>query len=85
MNRKSRNHRRQENPKLDELKLQLCNQIRRVIIRQHWNSSEAAVFCGTNRSCIAQVFQLQTEKLTLNQLFNYLARIEPGFQMLISI
>jgi len=38
-----------------------------------------------HREAARQVERLKIEKLTLNQLFRYLARVEPGFQMLIAI
>jgi hypothetical protein len=54
---------------LDDLKKELCD----------------LLYIRTTASCISLVYQRHTEKLSLTQLFNYLAIAEPSFRVLVAI
>jgi predicted XRE-type DNA-binding protein len=78
-----------ENPetieKLNEVKMQLCLEIKRSFRKNRWDQREAARNLKTSRSCMHHVDALKVEKLTVNQLFKYLARAEPNFEILIAL
>ena len=67
------------------MKVELCHIIKRACGRKGWSQRESALRLGTSRCCMHNVDRLKVDKLTLSQLFRYLARAEPRFQMLIAI
>jgi hypothetical protein len=69
--------------RIDQLKLQLCDDVKRACWRQGWNQIQSAYYCGTSRSCISKVDHLRIEELTVAQLFRYLACAAPDFEMLV--
>jgi predicted XRE-type DNA-binding protein len=71
--------------RIDELKLEIIQEIKKEIRRKKWNQQEAARAMETSRSCIHLIETLKIEQLTVSQLFKYLARLEPKFRILISI
>jgi len=71
--------------KYDEIKTELCNVIQQVARRRQWRGYELALYAGCARTTICYVENKNIDRLTIGQLFKYLARIEPGFKMLIAI
>ncbi|MGZ3723306.1 MAG: hypothetical protein ACXVA9_10265 [Bdellovibrionales bacterium] len=71
--------------KLNEVKFQLCCRIRRVWSRNGWGPEQLAIRMGTSRARVHQIDGLRVTELTVQQLFRYLARIEPDFEILIAI
>lgn len=71
-----------EKLKLNEIKHVLCvaikNSERNFQIKPSHN---LARHIGTNLSRLSEVHTLQYDKLTLNQLFHYLIRLNPNFQV----
>lgn len=75
-----------EERKLDEVKIHLCQVIRRAMGRQtHYSSSATAIKLGTSRACVSRVQRSVAKDVTFNQLFRYLVRLEPNVKILISI
>lgn len=73
-----------EKEKLDEVKRQLCWRLRQSIARRAFRPGYAAIKVGTSRARITQVECGQIENLSFNQLFTYLVRLEPKFEVLIA-
>lgn len=74
------------NPKaIDPLKIEVCGAIDRVISRNQWTQRQAAIMMGTSRANISRVSNKKLDRLTLCQLFGYLARSCPDFRFMISI
>jgi hypothetical protein len=71
--------------RLDELKRDLCFQIQRVAMHRQWSQHAFAVRLGTTPSCLSSVYNYRLERLTVSQLFRYLAIARPSFRVLISI
>jgi hypothetical protein len=69
---------------LDEAKRHLCWMIRKSMARKQENQSHLAFRIGTSRARVCQVQCGHIEGLTFNQLFRYLSKLEPDFQMLVS-
>ncbi len=76
----------QENEKLTEVKRQLCRVLRKsMALKPHANQSWLALQLRTSRACVCRVQMGDTKNITFNQLMRYLVRLEPEFQILISI
>lgn len=75
---------KEERAKLDELKMQICWRLRQSIARQGYRPGYAAIKIGTSWARVNEVEMGDVKDLTLNQLFNYLVRLEPNFQILIA-
>ncbi len=71
--------------RIDCIKRDLCDLLNRIAIRNHWDQHKSAVYLGTTQSCVSHIFNHRYDKLTLNQLFRYLALVEPRFRFLIAI
>lgn len=71
--------------KIDNLKRDLCLHLQRIAMRNQWSQRQAAAHLGTTASCLSSVYNYRLERLTLSQLFRYLAIAEPRFEVLISI
>lgn len=71
--------------KLNESKLHLCQALRFAMARSGEDQTYLAFRLGTCRSCGAQVQAGQVDKLTFNQLFRYLARMDTRYQLLVAI
>ena len=70
---------------LRELKVDLCNAIDLVIVRNQWSYCVAAAYVGTHASVISLVVNKRIARLSLSQLFRYLNAICPGFRVMISV
>ncbi len=85
MSRKSKIRIYQTDDKIRDLKIQLCNRLKDACWRHGWSQEQTAIHLGTSRCCIHNVDGLKVDKLTVNQLFRYLACAAPGFSVLIAI
>ncbi len=74
-----------ENGLLDPMKLELCVAIDRTIQRKQLNQRQAAILMGTSRANVSRVQNKTLERLTINQLFHYLARLCPEFRFMLSV
>lgn len=74
-----------ETEAINKVKLQICYALKRVALKRYWTQKRMAEFLCTSPSCVSHVIRQRTDKLTLNQLFEYLAKVEPYFEILISI
>jgi ribosome-binding protein aMBF1 (putative translation factor) len=83
--RRKAGERKVNHEKLDEVKREICQVIRRIALREGWNQQRLAIYCGTNETWISKVIRQDIEKLTINQLFRYLVAICPGFRFLIAM
>ena len=71
--------------RVDLVKIDLCHALQRLAVRNQGDHQKMAIRAGTSMSCISHVFCKRVDKLTLNQLFRYLAILEPRFRILIAI
>ena len=71
--------------KLDHVKIEVCQSIRRIAMRNGWDQRLLARHIGTSESSVSRVIRHRVDELTLNQLFRYLAILEPNFKIQISI
>ena len=74
-----------EKEKINEVKRQICQRIRRIAFRYGWTQRELAFHLSVSQSTASRVVRLRVEQLTLNQLFAYLARLCPQLEILIGI
>ena len=70
--------------KLDNLKIQLCHDFKKLMRRQKWSQIDAAILLRTSRARIHDVENLKIENLTISQLFKYIATLAPDFKLLVS-
>lgn len=75
----------EKHQKIKETKLLLCHTIKRSAARRNYNQRTMAFYMGTSASNASLVDNLKIEKLSVNQLFQYLTNLEPNFELLISI
>ena len=71
--------------KLEEVKLYLCERVKRACMRNGWNQRQAAYHLGTTRYRLHLVDTLKTDKLTVSLLMRFLACADPSFEILISL
>lgn len=71
-------------PRIEEVKLMLCEKIEAAIMFDQKTDLIAANWLGTSRAVISKIRHRRVEELSLNQLFFFLARLRPNFQILIS-
>jgi hypothetical protein len=69
---------------ITEAKRMLCRKIIVAIRNDYRTHEQAAAYLGTSRAVISRMHNERTEHLTFNQLFLFLARLRPHFQILIS-
>jgi ribosome-binding protein aMBF1 (putative translation factor) len=74
-----------QSEKLDEVKRQMCLVLRRAMARSGEPQTNLAYRLGTSRAVVVQVQAGRVKYLTFNQLFRYLARLEPKFEVLFSL
>jgi hypothetical protein len=84
MGRKNRWTNGRSDPKLNDLKLILCQKIEAAILHDRRTDEAAAIWLGTSRAVISKIRRQRLDELSLNQLFFFLARLRPHFQILIS-
>jgi len=70
---------------LDPVKRELCLVLRRIALQNGWTQREYAWYLRTSPSRVTDVVRFDLDKLTVSQLFNYLAKARPDFRILISI
>lgn len=70
---------------LDDLKMDLCFIIQREVLRKQWTQKQMSIYLGTSRAICSQIDYRKIKKLTVSQLFLYLAKIAPHFQCLIAV
>lgn len=73
-----------ESEKLNQIKCELCLELKRLALRRGWNQRQMAWHLGTSEACISRVIRLKVDEVTFNQLFQYLVILAPGFRVLIS-
>ena len=71
--------------RLNQLKFQLCHAIDRSIHRNQWSYADAARMLRVDKVVISRITNKKIERLTLNQLFEYLVRVRPNFEFLVSV
>jgi hypothetical protein len=62
----------------------LCRKIEAAILYDRRTDAAAAAWLGTSRSVISKIRGQRVEELSFNQLFFFLARLRPNFEILIS-
>ena len=70
--------------KIDEVKLELCRALYFEIIYAHCDYQGIANKLGTSPANVSRVMNKRIANLTINQLFRYLAILNPRFRVLIS-
>ncbi len=70
--------------KSDEIKTKLCLRIKRSCQRPYWNSRTTAAELGTSRAVVCNVWRCNVDKLSYNQLFRFLIRLEPRLDVLVA-
>lgn len=82
----SRRHELAPNPKekLNEIEIEICRAIEFEIRLLYWEQKTIARKLGTSESCVSKVLNRRVNELTFNQLFRYLAVLNPRFRILIS-
>ena len=70
---------------IQDAKLEVCRAIRRVAYRNGWTQEQLAQHAGTNPSRIGHAVKHQVDKVTLDQLFHYLAQISLSYRILIDV
>ena len=71
----------EQKEKLNQIKHTLCIAIKNIERKQFISSKNMAFMMGTTASRLSEVQRLQYDKLTLNQLFHYLIRLDPDFEV----
>ena len=75
-----------EKERLDESKKEVCMVLRRSMARKpHYSVTRLAIELRTSRARVSQVQCADVTRLTFNQLFRYLIRLEPKLQILVAI
>lgn len=77
---------KEDNHTLIEVKREVCRSLRRAVDRRQESQRQTARFIGTSQANLSRAIRYPTaEQMSLNQLFSYLAQLEPYFEILISI
>jgi hypothetical protein len=77
---------RSESEKLEEAKLKLCIAVRRSMARVQYGSPDyLAGQLGTSRKRVILAQQCATKHITFNQLFRFLVKLTPHFEITIGI
>ena len=71
--------------KIDEVKVEVCQAIRRVAMREGWTQKQLAFYIGTSSTRAGHAVKQQVDELTLDQLFRYLAALYPKFRVHVSL
>ncbi len=71
----------EQKEKLNQMKHTLCVAIKNLERTRFIPTKEMAYRMGTTPSRVSEVQRLQYEKLTLNQLFHYLIKLDSNFDM----
>ncbi len=71
--------------RIKTLKVEVSRILQLAMVRRGFDQKQLAQYVCTSESCISKVCNYKTNEYTLSQVFDYLARIEPHFQILISI
>lgn len=66
--------------KLTELKEYLCSTLRMIAFRRRYTQKEMALLLGTSEANVSRVIRFRTDQLTVNQLFGYLAILNPALK-----
>lgn len=85
MARLSKYHEKQHHPQIDGVKLEICTCIRRIAMRNGWRQKDLAMRLLVSESTASRIIRLRLDQLTVGQLFNYLARLDAHFRIMISI
>ncbi|PWU13535.1 MAG: hypothetical protein C5B49_14590 [Bdellovibrio sp.] len=72
------------NEKIREVKESLCEALRKIAIEDGWTQKQLAITIGTSEANVSRFIRFRTEHLTINQLFLYLAKLNPNFKILIA-
>lgn len=70
--------------KLNQIKLEICCVLDREFAFTQLTQKELAKKLGTSQSNISRVENKKIEELTFNQLFRFLAVVNPNFKILVS-
>jgi hypothetical protein len=82
---KQNNYTCPEHERIKSLKIEVSRVLQRAMIRRGLDQRRLAQYLYTTESCISKICNYKTNEYTLSQVFDYLARIEPRFEILISI
>jgi len=74
----------EQQDRLNEVKRQICYLINQYTSRYQVTNRQLAWRMQTSLSCASKVLNYKFEKLSLSQLFKYLARLYPRFKVLIA-
>lgn len=67
--------------RIEDLKRQVCDWIRRMITRRGWTQADAAFYLRTDKGNLSRVLRYKVEGISLDRLFRYLALMEPNFRI----
>ena len=70
--------------KLNEIKFEICRVLDHEMHNQRRTQKELARRLGTTESCISRVRNRKVDHVTFNQLFRYLAVLNPNFKIMIA-
>lgn len=71
--------------KIQEVKEELCAALRKIAWEDGWSQVEMAETIGTSQANLSRCLRFRTDKITINQLFRYLSKLNPNFRILISL
>lgn len=74
-----------DHEKINEVKREICINIRRLAYRKRLNQKMLARYIGTSEANVSRVIRHRFDQISVNQLFRYLTILEPNFRILISI
>jgi hypothetical protein len=72
------------NERLIDVKRMLCRKISTAILADRRTYKGAAVWLGTSRATISRINREQVNQLSFDQLFLFLVRLRPFFEVLIT-
>jgi len=85
MGRKNRFLRAREQEVVDRIKFQVVRSMERLQVRRQWDQKTMAAHLGTTASRLSEIGNKKFKRVSLDQLFRYLAKLEPRVEILISI
>lgn len=58
--------------RLQQIKRDLCYMLQRIHVQRGWSARQMAIRLGTTQSRLSHALGSRVDKVTFNQLFNYL-------------
>lgn len=70
--------------KRNKMKRQLCLTLRRRFLREGWTHRQAAMWLGASPRSISYFVRGYVERVTFNQIFEYLVALDPTVEIMVS-